>query len=695
MSVGPSGGIGARSPIPEIGGGGAGVIGGVEPSQAATAAARPARRRKGRSDIIGSRETECDPTEDRGEACPNHGGSGEFHDLLIDRRRRRPGGREAPRQCRRARRAGCFPSSSPRPPQRPPGAHGVAGLDRERDQEARHRRQQEAGQVGRRLDRHEIGERGGIGRYEREGDLRPAMAEAQPYRQAIDLRREGQAVDRAVEQRLAASGLRSWCWRRRASRSSRPRPRRPRPAGSAAPGAASSAAPGGPGRGAPPGGAARPPGPRAGAPPPDPTSRRGTRREVLGDEVGGQPPLGGTRMVHERCEERDVVADPAITKASSARRSAASQRRGPRPGDQLGNHRVVVGRDLGALLDTRHRPGCRAAPRAGGSELADRSTAGSCAAGPRRRCAPRWPSPSAARRPGRTAASRRPRCGAQLDEVEPGHRLGHRVLDLKPRVHFEEVEVAGPRRRGTRPSRRRRSRRARASATAASPIAARRSRVDERATAPPRSPSDGGAGSSIRARRDARTLPCVSPRTWISMWRGSSMYFSMKTRSSPKADAPRVGARRAARRARSSRATAHALAAAAGRRLDHHRIADVAARSRRASSASAIGAVMPGTVGTPACVRQRLRGDLVAHRLDRLGRRADEDDPGLVERAREVRRSPTESRSPDAPLPRAGLRGRPRRCGRCGDSCSRRGAGPMTTASSAISTCSASRSASE
>ena len=30
-------------------------------------------------------------------------------------------------------------------------------------------------------------------------------------------------------------------------------------------------------------------------------------------------------------------------------------------------------------------------------------------------------------------------------------------------------------------------------------------------------------------------LPCASPSTWISMWRGSSMNFSMNTRSSPNA----------------------------------------------------------------------------------------------------------------------------------------------------------------
>ena len=30
-----------------------------------------------------------------------------------------------------------------------------------------------------------------------------------------------------------------------------------------------------------------------------------------------------------------------------------------------------------------------------------------------------------------------------FDEVEAGHRFGHRMLDLEPRVHLEEVKVAG------------------------------------------------------------------------------------------------------------------------------------------------------------------------------------------------------------------------------------------------------------
>ena len=61
------------------------------------------------------------------------------------------------------------------------------------------------------------------------------------------------------------------------------------------------------------------------------------------------------------------------------------------------------------------------------------------------------------------------------------------------------------------------------------------------------------------------------------MWRGSSMNFSMKTRSSPKLAF--ASAWQAAKPSRASLVVvrdAQALAAAAGGRLDHHRIADVA-----------------------------------------------------------------------------------------------------------------------
>ena len=41
---------------------------------------------------------------------------------------------------------------------------------------------------------------------------------------------------------------------------------------------------------------------------------------------------------------------------------------------------------------------------------------------------------------------RLPRSDPELpfDEVEPRHGLGHRMLDLEPRIHLQEEEVAGP-----------------------------------------------------------------------------------------------------------------------------------------------------------------------------------------------------------------------------------------------------------
>ena len=49
---------------------------------------------------------------------------------------------------------------------------------------------------------------------------------------------------------------------------------------------------------------------------------------------------------------------------------------------------------------------------------------------------------------------------AQLpfDQIDPGDRLGHRMLDLQPRVHLHEIEIAVAHRAGTRPCRRPHSR---------------------------------------------------------------------------------------------------------------------------------------------------------------------------------------------------------------------------------------------
>ena len=79
---------------------------------------------------------------------------------------------------------------------------------------------------------------------------------------------------------------------------------------------------------------------------------------------------------------------------------------------------------------------------------------------------------------------------------------------------------------------------------------------------------------------------------------------------------------------------AHALAAAAGRRLDHHRIADLVGDLGRLLGVLD-HAEMAGHGRDLRLGGELLRLDLVAHRLDGLDVRADENDAGLCERAGE------------------------------------------------------------
>ncbi len=80
----------------------------------------------------------------------------------------------------------------------------------------------------------------------------------------------------------------------------------------------------------------------------------------------------------------------------------------------------------------------------------------------------------------------------------------------------------------------------------------------------------------------------------------------------------------------------HALAAAARAGLHHHRITDAIGPFERLGSVGdcAFGA---GHGVDPGSARQLLALDLVAHRRDRSGGRADEGDPGGVERLDEAR----------------------------------------------------------
>ena len=75
---------------------------------------------------------------------------------------------------------------------------------------------------------------------------------------------------------------------------------------------------------------------------------------------------------------------------------------------------------------------------------------------------------------------------------------------------------------------------------------------------------------------------------------------------------------------------AEALAAAAARRLDGDRVADLLGDLAGVLDVST-GSVVPGTIGTPALLHQLAGAGLGAHRLDRRRGRPDERDPGVLE----------------------------------------------------------------
>ena len=128
-----------------------------------------------------------------------------------------------------------------------------------------------------------------------------------------------------------------------------------------------------------------------------------------------------------------------------------SQRRRSDPAvdDQLGEQRVVSVRHLVALADAGVDAGRR--PASAG-RARDRWPAGS-----RRRGPPRTGGPRSRGRANRTSAWSTPERLAGGDpqlvghQVAAGDRLGHRMLDLQPGVHLQEVEVARIGRAGTRP----------------------------------------------------------------------------------------------------------------------------------------------------------------------------------------------------------------------------------------------------
>ena len=175
-----------------------------------------------------------------------------------------------------------------------------------------------------------------------------------------------------------------------------------------------------------------------------------------------------------------------------------------------------------------------------------------------------------------------------------------------------------------------------AALTAASVIAARISAV---------MPGAGASSMTFWWRRCSEqsrsnrctALPRLSPNTCTSIWRGLSTYFSTSTAVVAESGlglAPRAGQRLG--EIVGAVDAPHALAAAAGARLDQHRIADLA-RLAGEQHQLLVFAVIARHHRHAGLFHQPLGGVLQPHGADRGGRRADEDQAGRRHLLDEVR----------------------------------------------------------
>jgi hypothetical protein len=172
-----------------------------------------------------------------------------------------------------------------------------------------------------------------------------------------------------------------------------------------------------------------------------------TTGKFFGNEGRRQLAFAPARMLHDRGKKRDVVADAFDgegVKRVSLRDDGLFTRL--RMGDELGDHRVVVDRDFAAfgnagvvahrharVLALRRRP-IPHQPADRRHEIAVRVLG----------INPRFDRPAGLFHVTLLEFQLFARSNADhlLDEIDAGDKLGDRVLDLQPRVHFEKKEAA-------------------------------------------------------------------------------------------------------------------------------------------------------------------------------------------------------------------------------------------------------------
>src|SRR5215211_7953956 len=167
--------------------------------------------------------------------------------------------------------------------------------------------------------------------------------------------------------------------------------------------------------------------------------RRGPGDAVLLEEADGGLPGGEGAVIGNAAEERQVGGD-AEDLVVVQRPAEPPDGRGPirRGDDELGEHGVVVERDLVAGLD----PGVVADAGSLGRDEGEEPPAGGQTVLVLRVEADLY---GAAAQGNVLLGERKPLLSGdgelQMDEVEARHELGHGVLDLQTGVHLQEIEV--------------------------------------------------------------------------------------------------------------------------------------------------------------------------------------------------------------------------------------------------------------
>ena len=308
-----------------------------------------------------------------------------------------------------------------------------------------------------------------------------------------------------------------------------------------------------------------------------------------------------------------LVVPPSTTIVVSARARRRRARASPRSSPQAISLAIIESNSAGIESPSRH-PGVDPDPGSAG-EAEQRRSARAPGAKPSSgssaliRASIAWPT-------GAGGVSLEPAARGdvelELQQVEPGGRLGDRVLDLKAGVDLHEREqpllgleeeldgrraaVAGPQRQ---PHRR----------LAAASAPARR-----------RAPGCSTPRSTFWFRRwrlqsrtpTAQAVPWPSAISCTSTWRAGSISFSSRTASSPKASRASARALRERRlRARSGSVDpADPAPAAARRRLDQQRIADPLGVRDRLRRGLPTAPPLQGATGRPASSASRFAATL-------------------------------------------------------------------------------------